>query len=85
MNMQNIEQTLLVSNFLADKGMPHYMVRRSVGSLGKVLREEYVKEHGHDPKLVERWIGGEKRWVAHYTVSDKPLFDRAYALWRAMS
>lgn len=85
MTMTIIEQALLISNFLADKGMPNYMVRRTAGPLGKVIREEYIKEHGQDPKLVERWIGGKKRWVALYTISDKPVFDRAYTLWRALS
>lgn len=71
---------LVISQYLAEKGMPVDMIRRTVAPFGKVLRTEFLMARGQEPPKVERWIGGKMRQVAYYTTADRDLFDRTYKL-----
>jgi hypothetical protein len=72
------EAPLTISEFLGSKGMPVLLVRKSATEFGKAMKAYWKRHYGQEPPTVDRWIGGAIRTVAHYTETDRAIFEAVY-------
>jgi len=73
------DRPLTVGEYLEEKDLASYQVRRLSPQFGKRLKAAFYAKHGRSPQTVDRFIDGAIRPVAAYTESDRRLFDQVYA------
>jgi hypothetical protein len=69
---------LVVSRYLAEKTNNPEWARKTASQFGKEVKKLYIQMYGHPPRTVEIELNEKPTTVCQYTVSDKPLFERAW-------
>ncbi|WP_245664812.1 phage antirepressor N-terminal domain-containing protein [Nocardia grenadensis] len=77
------QRHLTISGYLEDRGIKGKAERTIRSSFGKLVKAEFVKQHGREPGRAVRLIDGTEREVFAYTEADRPIMDAAFAVLRS--
>ncbi len=70
-----------LTQYLREQGVSRGQLRKHRSAFGQVVREIYTYYRGHLPLKSIRRVGSVKRYLNSYFEEDRPLLDRAWAIY----